>query len=127
MSRSSTIANNEQQIPSNDALVKVFKQSLKLDKPIKTDYWISSITKEACIGINFDKELEPKNGKKDYEKILYKNTDEFTSPIVSVCKLDETSALAETSNTLYIISVSIDKKKITNKDIQEDEDEDDDE
>jgi len=88
-----------------------FKLALEQDKPILLDYWQSSFT-TSVIGVY----------KTDTEdiKILIKNSqnnEEYTSPIE---KFYRPSNCAEfiimTENSIYIVSSSIKKNKITNMD-----------
>lgn len=130
-------------IPPHDALVKVFKYALKKDKPIKLDYLIPSFKKQAFVGHNTSKEIKLPNGSVICEKVLYKNTEEFTSPVSVIYKITKNDvkekstskehevvnnyAMAETANTIYVISADIKATKITDNDLIDDEQSDEDE
>ena len=89
--------------PNERVLVNAAKIAMDQDKPILLDYYKD--TKEggsAFIGI--DKETK--------EKILVKNSDEYTSPIVQMFKVKE-DCIIVTENSIYIVSGSVKKKEIS--------------
>lgn len=65
------------------------------------DYWIKSLDKKALIGV-----------KSAGEKLLVKNEDEYTSPIVKVYKV-ELEYIVETENSLYVVCAAIPTKRIS--------------
>lgn len=65
------------------------------------DYWEKSVQKIALIGV-----------KTGGEKLLVKNEDEYTSPIVKVYKVDE-EYIVETENSMYVVCASIPTKRIS--------------
>ena len=50
--------------------------------------------------------------KENQEKLLVKSEEEYTSPIAKIYKV-ETEFIAETENSIYLISADIPTKKIT--------------
>lgn len=65
------------------------------------DYWIKSVEKIALIGV-----------KSAGEKLLVKNEDEYTSPIVKVYKVEQ-EYIVETENSLYVVCAAIPTKRIS--------------
>jgi hypothetical protein len=78
------------------------KLAITEDKPIMLDYWVDSLNKDVVIGLT-----------EDNEKLLVKNEEEYTSPIVKIFKIDEVYIIC-TENSIYLTSSNIDKKKIKN-------------
>ena len=78
------------------------KLSITEDKPIMLDYWVDSLNNDVVIGLT-----------EDNEKLLVKNEEEYTSPIVKICKIDEVYIIC-TENSIYLTSSNIEKKKIKN-------------
>jgi hypothetical protein len=74
---------------------------LEKDKPIMLDYWSLSCAKTVVIGV-----------RGGGEKLLVKNEDEYTSPILKVYKVGE-QYIVETENSLYIVSSEIPTKRIS--------------
>ena len=70
------------------------------DKPIMLDYWNLSLSKEVVIGERPNK-----------ERLLVKNQEEYTSPIVKLYKVDN-EYIIETENSLYIVDSSTPAKRI---------------
>ena len=66
------------------------------------DYWTDSLEKRVLIGVR--KETE--------EKLLVKNAEEYTSPIVKIFKIDEVFIVC-TENSIYLTSSKIDKRRIS--------------
>jgi hypothetical protein len=77
------------------------KHAIAHDKPIMLDYWLASLEKKVVIGIRTNE-----------EKLLVKSAEEYTSPITSMAKLDDTYIIC-TENSIYIVSALIDKRKIS--------------
>lgn len=88
-------------VPSSTCLQHACKLAIVQDKPIMTDYWVHSLDKKALIGV-----------RENTEKLLVKSEDEYTSPIIKIYKV-ETEYIAETENSIYIVSSDIPTKKIT--------------
>jgi hypothetical protein len=79
----------------------IAKISISEDKPIMLDYWLDSLNKKVLIGV-----------KDNNEKLLVKNAEEYTSPIVKIFKLDTVYIIC-TENSIYITSSDIEKRKIS--------------
>ncbi len=77
------------------------KLSLVEDKPIMLDYWTDSLEKQVLIGVR--KETE--------EKLLVKNAEEYTSPIVKIYKVHGCFIIC-TENSIYLVSADIPTKHI---------------
>lgn len=87
--------------PSNQCLQHVVKLAVVDDKPIMLDYWTDSQDQKVLIGVR-------ENG----EKLLVKSEDEYTSPIEKIYKV-ESEYIIVTENSLYIVSSSIQTKRIS--------------
>ena len=80
----------------------VSKLSILEDKPIMLDYWTDSLEKKVLIGVK----------KEGGEKLLVKNAEEYTSPIIKIFKLENVYIIC-TENSIYITSSNIDKRRIS--------------
>ena len=80
---------------------QIAKISITEDKPIMLDYWLDSLEKKVLIGV-----------KENKEKLLVKNAEEYTSPIVKIYKMDETYIIC-TENSIYLTSVKIETRRIS--------------
>ena len=80
---------------------QIAKIAIKEDKPIMLDYWLDSLEKKVLIGV-----------KENKEKLLVKNAEEYTSPIVKIYKMDETYIIC-TENSIYLTSVKIETRRIS--------------
>lgn len=94
---------NTMKTPSAETMALCFKLSLDEDKPILTDYWEASVSKEAFIGIRG-------NGNNKVQ-LLVKSDDEYTSPIVKIRKLNN-DYVVTTENSIYLVSIEIPIKQI---------------
>ena len=95
-------SNDEQiQLPPSSIWNNVAKISITEDKPIMLDYWVDSLNKEVLIGV-----------KENDEKLLVKNAEEYTSPIVKIYRLESVFIIC-TENSIYITSSEIDKRRIS--------------
>jgi hypothetical protein len=92
---------SDPKLPCDLVLKHVSKLSLEKDKPIMLDYWALSCAKTVVIGV-----------RGGGEKLLVKNEDEYTSPILKVYKVGE-QYIVETENSLYIVSSDIPTKRIS--------------
>ena len=92
---------SDPKLPCELVLKHVSKLSLEKDKPIMLDYWALSCAKTVVIGV-----------RGGGEKLLVKNEDEYTSPILKVYKVGE-QYIVETENSLYIVSSDIPTKRIS--------------
>ena len=88
-------------LPSNTTFQHAAKISISQDKPIMLDYWEDSIKGSIIIGV-----------KDTNEKILVKNEDEYTSPIVKIYKVEE-DYIVLTENSCYIVSINCPTKRIS--------------
>jgi len=87
-------------LPSADVWMHVAKLSIQEDRPIMMDYYADSFEKKALIGIRENK-----------EKLLVKNSEEYTSPIAKIYKVSGCFIIC-TENSIYIVSDTIPTKKI---------------
>lgn len=92
---------NQKTLPPASIWNHVSKISITEDKPIMLDYWIDSLEKKVLIGV-----------KEDKEKLLVKNSEEYTSPISKIYKIDSVYIIC-TENSVYIVSAIIDTRKIS--------------
>ena len=86
-------------LPNTSTLVKAAEMSIELDKPICLDYFVASSNKECKIA------RDGPNG----EKFLYKNPEEYTSPLKSMFKITSGDTksddfILETQNSIYIVN-----------------------
>ena len=88
-------------LPSKNTMEHACKIAIVEDKPIMLDYWVDSLSKNVLIGV-----------KDNDEKLLVKNSEEYTSPIIKIFKLDNVYIIC-TENSIYITSSEIDKRRIT--------------
>lgn len=84
---------NKLTLPSAKTLMQSAKLSIRLNKPICYYFYTDSLKGNCCITTD---------GK---EKIIYKNDDEHTSPIVTPYQVDDEYIII-TENTIYIISAN---------------------
>lgn len=80
-------------LPSDKTLQQATKLSLKLVKPIDFYFYVESLKGNISI-VNVDG-----------EKIVFKNEDEHTSPILNTYKSDN-SFIVVTENTIYLLSTN---------------------
>ncbi len=88
-------------LPDSSIWPHISKLSIIDDKPIMLDYWTDSLDKKIVIGVR-------ENG----EKLLVKNSEEYTSPIQKIFKVGECYIICS-ENSIYIVSNSISTKKIS--------------
>ena len=101
------MASNNDLIPSSNVWPHVFKLAVEQDKPIMLDYWTTPDNgDEILIGVKQDTENNIN------EKILVKNAEEYTSPIVKIFKIDNTYIIC-TENSIYLTKSSIKSKHIS--------------
>lgn len=87
--------------PSPATYTNLFKKAISDDKPILFDYWVGSLEKKCAIGVKNDGKV----------KILVRNEEEYTSPIVNIFK-SETEFIVITENSIYVVDAGIPVKKI---------------
>ena len=90
-------------LPSAKVLAHAAMKAMEQDKPILLDYY-----KETKLGGHAFLGQDKETG----EKILVKNREEYTSPVVKMFKAD-TDYIIVTENSIYIVSGSIKKKDIS--------------
>lgn len=88
--------------PSQTTFVNLFKKALSDDKAINFDYWVGSLEKKVAIGVKNEGKV----------KILVRNEEEYTSPIINIFK-SETEFIVITENSIYVVDAAIPVKKIT--------------
>lgn len=88
-------------LPAVTTLVHAARLALKEDKPILLDYYVDTYNNKAFMGEDTDTK----------EKMLVKSTDEFTSLIQKVYKVQE-DFLVMTENSIYVVSGKIQKRRI---------------
>jgi len=90
-------------LPNEKVLVHAAKIAIEQDKPILLDYY-----KDTKVGgtafLGEDKETK--------EKILVRNPEEYTSPVIKMFKAKDDYIIV-TENSVYIVSGSIKKKEIS--------------
>tara|TARA_B100001093_G_C26826247_1_gene1014152 strand:- start:725 stop:1021 length:297 start_codon:yes stop_codon:yes gene_type:complete len=89
------------QLPPTTIWNHVSKIAISEDKPIMLDYWVDSIEKNVFIGL-----------KPDDEKLLVKSSEEYTSPISRIYKVDSVFIIC-TENSIYLTSSEIDKRRVS--------------
>jgi hypothetical protein len=90
-------------LPPQDLWCHISKLAILEDKPIMLDYWTNSLQKEVVIGVKKDTN----------EKLLVKNSEEYTSPISKIYKVAGCYIIC-TENSIYIVSADIQTKIIDN-------------
>lgn len=90
-------------LPPTSLWEPIAKLSIVEDKPIMLDYWTDSLEKKVVIGVKENSD----------ERILVKNSEEYTSPIVKLLKSDNVLIIC-TENSIYLVSADIKKKYIKN-------------
>jgi aminopeptidase C len=86
-------------IPPAEVLQRIAVMATELDKPVYFDYYVDSLDKKCCIGVNAT------------EKYLVKSAEEYTSTIQKAVRC-ESCIILETENSLYVVSGDIQAKKI---------------
>jgi hypothetical protein len=89
-------------LPNEKVLLHAAKLAMEKDKPILLDYFKDTRSGAAFLGQDKD------NG----EKILVKNPEEYTSPVLKMFKAKD-DYIIETENSIYIVSGLIKKKEIS--------------
>lgn len=91
--KNSSDVNQTITIPTDDTLRQATKLSIKIGRPICYYFYLDSYKNEVKICTD------------ENEKIIYKNSDEHTSTISNIYKVDK-DLLIVTSNTIYVISAN---------------------
>lgn len=95
-------------LPLEKTLMNAAKLAMTQDKPILLDYYKETRAGTAFLG-------EEKDSK---EQILFKNADEYTSPIQNKYRVQDatgtkTDYIFVTENSIYIVNGAIKKKEIS--------------
>ena len=94
-------AQQNDKVPSATTLVSAAKLSIQKDMPIQLDYFVDSAEGKAFLG------EDATTG----EKMLVKNSEEYTSHIQKIYKAGEDFIIL-TENSIYLASSKIQKRKI---------------
>ena len=94
-------SNTNYTLPDSNIWAHIAKLSILDDKPIMLDYWTESLDKKVVIGV-----------RENSEKLLVKNSEEYTSPIQKIFKVHECYIIC-TENSIYVVSANISTKKIS--------------
>ena len=89
-------------LPEIKTLQNAAKLSIVEDRPIMMDYWTDSIDKSVMIGI-----------KDDGKKMLIKNSEEYTSYIEKVYRINGKDYIIMTENSIYLVDAEIPSKKVS--------------
>jgi len=87
--------------PSVQLLVQASKLAMQHDMPIQLDYYVDTFNGKAFMG----EDQETK------EKMLVKSSDEFTSLIKKVYKVEDEYIIL-TENSIYLVSGKVQKRRI---------------
>ncbi len=93
--------NDKLVLPPSSIWNQIAKISITEDKPIMLDYWTDSLEKKVLIGV-----------KENKEKLLVKNEEVYTSPIVKIYKMDDVYIIC-TENSIYLTSTRIETRRIS--------------
>jgi hypothetical protein len=96
-----TNAQTAEVVPSVAVLQHAARLAIQQDKPILLDYYVDTVNGKAFMG----EDQETK------ERMLVKSSDEFTSLIQKVYKVQEDYIIL-TENSLYVVSGKIQKRRI---------------
>jgi hypothetical protein len=88
-------------LPNVTTLVHAARLAIKEDKPVLFDYFMDTYNGKAFMGEDTDTK----------EKMLVKSSDEFTSLIQKVYKVQD-DFIVMTENSIYIVSGKIQKRRI---------------
>ena len=96
-----TTEESSYRLPNSTLWEHVAKIAIVEDRPIMLEYWVDSLDKKALIGVR-------ENG----EKLLVKNSEEYTSPISKIYKLADSYIIC-TENSIYLAHSDIPTKRIS--------------
>ncbi len=94
------------ELPSEKLMMHAAKIAMEQDKPILLDYYTSTRNGTAFLGEDADTK----------EKILFKNAEEYTSPISKLYKTAD-GYIMVTENSVYVVNAAIKKKAISTADL----------
>ena len=95
-----TTASGER-VPSATTLLNAAKLAIQRDMPIQLDYFVDSADGKAFLG----------EDAQTNEKMLVKNSEEYTSHIQKIYKAGE-DFIIMTENSIYLVSGKVQKRKI---------------
>jgi hypothetical protein len=88
--------------PDAETFAQVSRMSIVEDKPIMLDYWENSLEGTVVIGV-----------KDNGEKLLVKDEEQYTSPIIQYFRTTRNDIVVMTENSIYIVDGKISGKKIS--------------
>ena len=88
-------------LPDKVTLENSVKWAMIEDRPIMMDYWADSLEKKVMIGV-----------RENQEKLLVKNPEEYTSPIVKIFK-HNADYIVMTENSIYLVDSTIPIRRIS--------------
>jgi hypothetical protein len=96
-----TTASTGDKVPSATTLLNAAKLAIQRDMPIQLDYFVDSADGKAFLG----------EDAQTNEKMLVKNSEEYTSHIQKIYKAGE-DFIIMTENSIYLVSGKVQKRKI---------------
>ena len=96
------VTQTNEHLPSSATLISASKLAIQMDMPIQLNYFVESAENNAFVG------EDAQTG----EKMLVKNTEEYTSTIQKMYKTGE-DIIVMTENSIYLVSGNIKKRKMT--------------
>jgi hypothetical protein len=88
-------------LPSIKCLQHASKLAVVEDKPLMFDYWTNSLDENCLIGV-----------RENDEKLLVKDEEQYTSPIIKIYKIEQEYIIV-TENSIYLVHANIPTKRIT--------------
>ena len=95
-------------LPTTETLVKATKLSIKISKPVCFYFYLDSCRQNVSIAKG---KPEGMDSGEEEKKIIYKNHEEHTSPILNIYK-EGNEYIIVTRNTIYIINSGVKVTKI---------------
>ena len=96
-----TAATAAERVPSATTLLNAAKLAIQRDMPIQLDYFVDSADGKAFLG----------EDAQTNEKMLVKNSEEYTSHIQKIYKAGD-DFIIMTENSIYLVSGKVQKRKI---------------
>lgn len=94
-------ATTSERVPSATTLLNAAKLAIQRDMPIQLDYFVDSADGKAFLG----------EDAQTNEKMLVKNSEEYTSHIQKIYKAGD-DFIIMTENSIYLVSGKVQKRKI---------------
>jgi hypothetical protein len=94
-------AGTNDRVPSATTLLNAAKLAIQRDMPIQLDYFVDSADGKAFLG----------EDAQTNEKMLVKNSEEYTSHIQKIYKAGD-DFIIMTENSIYLVSGKVQKRKI---------------